>query len=231
VGALSIFLLRQPVTIAVKSLSGRRPKEDLRPASFWAAVYSAISLFSAFVLVRAGHARLLWLALPGVPIFALHLWLVSRRAERGQRGVELVGAGVLALAAPAGYWVSGGRSDLEAWILWGLTWLQSAASIVYVYLRLEQRRLGQTPPDKEKWRAGSRVLAYHAVNLLAGAALWVTGYVPWLVAMAFGILLVDAVEGVAHPPVGARPARIGIRQLVMSLLFVLLAVLGYALRV
>jgi len=230
VGALSSFLLRQPATIAVKSLSSRRPKEDLYPAVFWAAACSILGLLSAFVLVRQGYSRLVWLALLGLPVFALHLWLVSKRAERGQRGVELVGAGVLALAAPAGYWVSGGSSDPEAWILWGLTWLQCAASIVFIYLRLEQRTLREAPLQRERWRAGARVVAYHIANVIAGAVLWIAGYVPWLVALGFGVMLIDALEGVAHPPVGAGPTRIGIRQLVMSLLFVSLAVLGYMTR-
>src|SRR5512134_2222532 len=36
-GALAAFLLRQPVTIAVKIFSGRRPRRELQAAIFWSA--------------------------------------------------------------------------------------------------------------------------------------------------------------------------------------------------
>ena len=33
-----------------------------------------------------------------------------------------------------------------------------------------------------------------------------------LVPLAFALMMLDALEGVAHPPIGARPAAIGLRQ-------------------
>jgi hypothetical protein len=227
-GALLLaFLARQPASIVVKAASGRRPRRDLAPAAVWLAVYSVLSLGSLAALVSAGYRQLLFLAIPGVLVFAWHLWLVSRREERGQRGVELVAAGVLALAAPAAYWLSSGAETRTAWVLWGLCWLQSAASIVTVFLRLEQRRLQAFP--LHPWREGSRVLAYHACNLAAGLLLALVGWAPALVPVAFLLLLVDAVEGVAHPPVGARPTSIGFRQLGASLAFVFVMILAYRL--
>jgi hypothetical protein len=60
-------------------------------------------------------------------------------------GVEIVASGILALAAPAAFWVGRGYPDPQGWVLFGLVWLQSAASIVYAYLRLEQRSLTDVP--------------------------------------------------------------------------------------
>jgi hypothetical protein len=221
------FFLRQPASIAVKALSGRRPRSDLAPGLFWSAAYALLMLLAVLVLVRSGHTALLWLALPGVLVFAWHLWLISRRDERGQRGIELVAAGVLALAAPAAYWVADGSDRLEPWVLWGLTWLQSAASIVYVYHRLEQRRLTVMPPVAERWRSGARTLVYHAFNLAVALSLTLLGRVPALVSLAFGLVILDALEGVAHPPIGARPAAIGLRQLAASLAFVAVMIAAY----
>ncbi|MFN2236858.1 MAG: hypothetical protein ACK2U1_21730 [Anaerolineales bacterium] len=82
----------------------------------------------------------LYLSIPGVFVFGWHLWLVSQRAERRQIGVEIVASGVLALSAPAAYWTSVGETDPLGWWLWILTWLQSAASIVYAYLVLGAKR-------------------------------------------------------------------------------------------
>ncbi len=221
------FFMRHPTAIAVKALSGRRPRSDLAPGLFWTAAYALVALVAALILVRSGHAQLLWLAIPGVLVFAWHLWLVSRREERGQRGVELVAAGVLALAAPAAYWVAGGPGALTAWLLWMLTWLQSAASIVFVYLRLEQRRLPAMPAPSERWNMGARTLVYHTFNLGVAAGLAALHLAPALVPVAFALMLVDALEGVAHPPVGARPAAIGLRQLGSSALFVVVMIAAY----
>src|SRR5215216_5657678 len=137
--ALAVFLLRQPVTIAVKAYAGRRPKSDIPAARLWIALYGLIILLALIGLIRAGFAYLLLLAIPGVPVFAWHLWLVSRREERRQVNVEIIATGVLSLAAPAAYWVGLGRYDSAGWWLWLLVWAQTAASIVCAYLRLEQR--------------------------------------------------------------------------------------------
>jgi hypothetical protein len=141
--------------------------------------------------------------------------------------VEIIGAGALALAAPAAYWVSGGGSDPEAWLLWGLTWLQSAASIVHVHLRLEQRRLELMPELASRLRMGRRSLSYNGFNQLASLALALGGWVPTLVPVAFGLTFLDAIEGVFRPAVGTRPRRIGVRQLLISSAFVLMMVLAY----
>jgi hypothetical protein len=227
--ALSAFLLRQPATIAVKALSGRRTRDELRPALAWSAIYAVLTAVGVALLVGAGQGRLLLLAIPGVIIFSWHLWLVSRRQERQRPGVEILGAGALALTAPAAYWVSGGGSDREAWLLWGLTWLQSAASIVHVHLRLEQRHLELMPEMASRLRMGRRSLIYNAFNQLASLALALAGWVPTLVPVAFGVTFLDALEGVLRPAVGARPRRIGVRQLLISSAFVLTMVLAYLL--
>ncbi|MFQ5922673.1 MAG: YwiC-like family protein [Anaerolineales bacterium] len=227
--ALPAFLLRQPAPLAVKALSGRRTRDELRPALIWSAIYTGLALLGVALLVGAGQGRLLLLAIPGWLIFSWHLWLVSRRQERQRPGVEILAAGALALTAPAAYWVSGGGSDREAWILWGLTWLQSAASIVHVHVRLEQRHLEHVPEVRERLQMGRRSLMYNGFNQLAGLGLAFAGWVPSLVPVAFGVTFLDALEGILHPAVGAQPRRIGVRQLLISTVFVLLMALTYLL--
>lgn len=227
IAALAVFLLRQPAAIAVKALSGRRARADLPPATVWASAYAAIAALAIALLLARGHHQLVWLAIPGAAVFGWHLWLISRRQDRGQMGIELVGAGVLALAAPAAYWICGGTSVPLPWLLWVLTWLQSAASIVYVYQRLAQRRLADWPATAERWRMGWRTLAYHGFNVALSTGLALARRVPALVPVAFMLMLFDALEGTAHPPVGARPARIGVRQLIASITFVAVMAIAY----
>jgi hypothetical protein len=74
---------------------------------------------------------------------------------------------------------------------------------------------------------GTRTIAYHVFNCAVGIAMGIGRLVPWAVPVAFALMLADALEGVSHPPVGARPARIGVRQLAASSLFVVIVLLGY----
>ncbi len=225
--ALAAFLIRQPVTVAVKAYSGRRSRRDLGPAWFWLAVYAVLGLAALAGLAYLGFGYLLALAIPGLPVFAWHLLLVSRRQERRQIWVEVLGTGVLALAAPAAYWVGQGQPDPRGWLLLGLAWLQSAGSIVYAYLRLSQRTLPAVPDPATRLRMGLPALGFTAFNLLAVSGLALIGQAPALLPLPYAVQLAETVWGITHPAVGVKPARIGVRQLIVSILFTLLFILAW----
>ncbi len=227
VGALAAFLLRQPTSMFVKSLSGRRSRDDLPAASFWLFVYGAVALLAAAALVASGFAYLLILAVPALPVFGWHLFLISRRAERRQLGVELAGSGVLALVAPAALWAGLGQPDPRGWWLWGLVWFQSAASIVYAYLRLEQRVLPAAPPVAARLRMGARALAYTTFNLLAVVGLSYRQVMPAWLWVPYLVQWLESIWGTLRPAVGVRPVRIGMRQLIVSTLFTVLFIVAW----
>lgn len=224
--AMTAFLLRQPVTVAVKTVSGRRSKSDRPAAGFWIAVYGVIILLALGALIALGFGYILYLAVPGLLIFGWHLWLVSRREERRQAGVEILATGVLSLAAPAAYWVSMGRYEPAGWWLWVLTWLQSAASIVYAYLRLEQREWKVLPTRAERFRAGRRSLLYNGFNVLAVLAFSLgMGLLPAWIFLPYLVQFLEVLWGIEHPAMGWMPTRIGFRQLAVSSLWTLLFIL------
>jgi hypothetical protein len=227
VAAVAAFLIRQPTTIAVKIYSGRRPRRDLPAAWFWMGVYGLIGLLALFGLIGQGFAYLLVLAIPGIPVFAWHLYLVSRRAERRQMGVELVASGVLALSAPAAYWVGVAWLDPTGWLLLILTWLQSAASIVYAYLRLEQRELPAIPDGTARLRMGRRALLYTSFNLIFVIGLSLGSITPPLLFVPYGLQWAETMWGTLHPAVGVKPTRIGVRQLIISSLFTVMFIIAW----
>lgn len=229
VAAMAAFLLRQPVTLAVKAYSGRRAKSDLPAARFWIAVYGIMILIALGGLIRADFAYLLALAIPGIPVFAWHLWLVSKREERRQVNVELIATGALSLAAPAAYWVGIGRYDTAGWWLWILVWFQTAASLVYAYLRLEQRELAQLPAAPELWRLGLRSFAYTTFNLSASLALGLAAVLPRFVFIPYLIQWSETLWGIFHPAIKWKPTRIGIRQLIVSILWTILFIITWRL--
>ena len=229
IAALAGFLIRQPITMALKAYSGRRSRRDLPAARFWIVVYTIIGLLGVAGLAVQGYAYLLYLALPGIPVFAWHLYLVSKRAERRQAGVEVVASGVLALAAPAGYWIGVGSMAPLGWLLFILAWLQSAASIVYAYLRLEQRLLPAAPERSEGLRMAGRALAYTSFNLLFAIGLGLARLVsPWLW-IPYAVQWVETLWGAFNPCIGWKPTAVGFRQLAVSSLFTVLFILAWGL--
>jgi hypothetical protein len=241
IAAMSAFLIRQPVTIAVKAYAGRRSRVDLPAARFWMLVYGIIILLALTGLVVEGYFYILYLAIPGIPVFIWHLYLVSKRAERKQAGVEILATGALSLAAPAAFWIGKGEYDPLGWALWLLTWLQSAASIVYAYLRLEQRALSsrnprtgkgkqvEVPVRSVKWNMGVRALQYTSFNLMLSLGL---GWIAWLPRWIFIPYLLQWMEtlwGITHPAIGLKPSTIGIRQLIVSTLFTVLFIVFWRL--
>ena len=227
VAALAAFLIRQPIMIAVKSYSGRRSSRDLPAAWLWMAVYAFMITGSIARLVLSGYTYILYLAIPGIPVFLWHLYLVSKRAERRQVGVEIVASGVLALTATAAYWVAVGDPQPTGWLLFILCWMQSAASIVYAYLRLEQRELSSLPNQAQKISMGSRTLLYTSFNLVGITLLAYFAILPRLLPLAFAIQWLEAIWGTFYPAIGWKPTRIGLRQLVISIFFTLLFILAW----
>jgi len=218
---LAVFLFKQPLTMAVKIGSGRRGRQDLPAALFWMAIYGGLALIGFVGLQEQGFGWLAILALPGLPVLVWYLVLVSRRAERRQLGVEIVASGVLALGAPAAYWIGLGEMNALGWWLWLFTWLQSAASIVYAALRLAQR--GWTDFSfSSQVEAARRPLLYTGFNFVLVFVLGRIGTIPSGVWWSFALQFAETLWGTFHPAVNQRPARVGTRQLLVSILFTIL---------
>ncbi|NWG33615.1 MAG: YwiC-like family protein [Chloroflexi bacterium] len=222
IAAMTAFMLRQPATTLIKIYSGRRSRDDLSAARFWFLAYAVVALIALLGLILNGFGDLLFLAAPGMVIFAWHLWLVGKREERRQINVEIIATGVLSLAAPAAYWVGVGGYDPAGWWLWGLVWFQSAASIVYAYLRLEQREQAQGPERSEMWRMGWRAALYTSFNLAAVLTLGLINVLPSLLFLPYLLQWLETMWGITHPAAGWKPTRIGIRQLIVSTLWTVL---------
>jgi len=225
--ALAAFMLRQPITILVKILSKRRPRSELPAALSWIAIYGIIALGFLSGLMTMGYTPILFLAVPALPVFAWHLWLVSRRSERRQPIVEIAGSGVLALVAPAAYWVGTGEYDPIGWLLWGLAWMQAGVSIYYAYLRLQQRVWKQVLEPSQCWQAGRMIVFGAAGALILVSLLAAFKIIPLWLPLAFGVQFAEAVWGTFHPAVKAKPTHIGIRQLTVSTLFTIVFIAAW----
>jgi hypothetical protein len=227
VSALAAFLVRQPLTLAVKAYSGRRSRSILPAVWFWIAVYAVIGSLHVAGLVFRGYGYLLYLALPGVPVFGWFLMMVSRREERQQRIMEIAATGALALTAPAAMWVGLGRPDPMGWLLWILTWAQSSASILHAYLRLQQRTLDRVPGAGVRIRLASGALLFTGANLTGVLGAGIAGLVPLWLAVPYAVQWCETIYGAARPAIGFKPVAIGLRQLAVSTIFTALFILAW----
>ncbi|MBD3867123.1 MAG: YwiC-like family protein [Acidobacteria bacterium] len=227
VAALAGFMVRQPVIHAVKIWSGRRPRTELPAALFWTAVFGGIASLHVIGLIIRGYGHLLWLVLPGITVFIWHLELVRRRNERRQVLVAMLATAVLSLTAPAAFWIGTRTADPFGWVLWALVWIQSAASILYVNMRLEQRRQGIVSDLRTRARLGIGPIRFATFNVVAVAVLAMNGTVPGLLMAPYLLQWAETIWGTLRPVTRSRPAAIGIRQLIVSILFTVLFALAF----
>ena len=222
VAAMAAFMLRQPAITLIKIISKRRSRDELKPAYFWFIVYGLIGLLALTALILEGFGYVVYLAVPGLPVFAWHLRLVSKREERRQVSVEIIATGVLSLVAPAAYWVGIGQYNPHGWWLWILIWFQTAASIVYAYLRLEQRDQAKGPNGGGRWNMGWRSAAYTSFNLTSVLTLGLFAVLPNLLFIPYLVQWIETMWGIKHPAIGWKPTQIGIRQFIVSIIWTIL---------
>jgi hypothetical protein len=212
------FLMRQPVTVLVKVLSGRRPDKEWTPALFWSMVYALLAALGLGALLWQGNSYILWFILPALPVVAWQMWLVRRRAERRQLALEVAGSGVLAMAAPVAYWTAVGHYAAVGWLLWACLWLQTSGAIVYTYLLLDQRRLKQAPAAPQRLRMAAPALTVNFILLLAALLAAAAGWIPPWSPAAYALQGVEVLRGAARPKPQARPNAIGLRMLILTCL-------------
>ncbi len=221
------FFMRQPLTTLALVGSGRRTPADLAAARFWVFVYAAVAALHITGLVLRGYGFVLHLLVPGALVAAWQFSLVRRRAERRQMLLEILATGVLALAAPAAMWIGSGGYDPWGWLLWVLVWAACTAAIVHTYQRLAQRTRPVPPAWHRRVADGRLPLTLAASNLAGVLILGWTGVVPLLLALPYAIQGADIVDGTLRPAWRVPPRRIGVRQLVVLVLFTAAFILAW----
>lgn len=223
VAVMALFLARQPIGLWVRIARGRGRRTDLPAARFWSLLLGSLAALAGGGLLMLGRWPALWLALPAVGVLVLTLALTAALGPRTLI-VELIGVIGLALAAPTAYVGVTGYLDTTAWLAWGLSALHSVISVLYVRLRIDERH-GRASAG-ETWA----VIAAHALSLLAViAAVWMR-WLPPLVALPVGLLLVRALYVARRRPQLGDVRRFGFTEMGVALAFALLVVLAFLLR-
>jgi hypothetical protein len=213
--ALATFLFRTPFKIAAGDILRRRRLPRTLLAVQAAVVYGAIlSIAGVMAFGTTDHA--FWAPLiVAIPLLATQVGFDVRSRSR-RLLPELAGSiGIAAIAAAIS--LAGGESMKVALGLWLVLALRSVASVILV--RAQLRRAKQQH---------YREAAVHAISMGA-AAIAVTAAVfeviPWLGAVAIGLLIPFGRWSMWRPPV--RAVIVGTHQTILGALVVALTAIGF----
>lgn len=226
---LCFFLFRQPLTLAVKSVTGKRGWAGVTPQiRSWAAIYGFGTIAGGLCLIAMGAGIwLVFLALTGAILLVLYLFQVGQRAEMSATG-EMLGVLGLALGAPAAYYATTGRVDATAAFLWVLTGVYFGATIFYIKLKVrEQPRLVAPPSWVDRLYAGRVTIAYHVVMVLTVLLFAVTGSVPLLLSLAFVPAMVKAVNGTMQWTRRPNLKHLGMVEAIHAAVFAIVLITAY----
>ncbi len=215
----ALFLVHQPLRIAVRDHLNRRRVPRTRLAERFASGYLAVGLIAfalAAIVSQHPFQSVLLLALPFAGIQAVYDAMGRNRSALAEV------TGVLALAVSSSMIVlAGGWTLVPALALWVLLSARAITTILYVRDRL---RLERGKPDQRRV-----TLAVHIAALVVVGGLTVVGLLPWSAAIVVGILLARAARGLSRFRRSLAPRLIGRQEIIYSVLLIAASALGYAL--
>lgn len=221
---LAFFLIRQPVSLWLRVRRGKGRRQDGAVALFWIGLLGGIAGLCAIGLWALGRGALFWLAIPAAGVLigtpAASVLIGPRRLA-----VEVIGVIGLALAAPAGYVAGAATLGQMAWLSWAVSAAHNAISVLYVRLRIDARH-GRATRQQAIW-----VIAAHALALVAMLGGAVRGWIPPLVVILIGALLIRAIYiGLRQPPI-ADVRRFGFTEMGLALAFGIGVIVGFWMQV
>ncbi len=217
--AVGVFLLHQPLKIAVKDrIKGHRPPRA-RWAERFVILYGLLALapMSLLLLMTTGD---FWAPILLATPFAIVQLAYDARNQSRQLAAEVCGAWALAMIAPSIVMVAGWSLG-QGLALWLILALRGGTSILYVRARLQLEH-GKPASRQVVWLA-------HGLAMVALIALYGWQRIPWLTLAAFGMLCGRAVVGLSRYRKPRAAKIIGFQELGYGLATVFSVALGYAL--
>lgn len=217
------FLMRQPLSMLVKVIAGRRADKDQEIAIFWTLLYGVLGTLGFGYLVFMGQLFVVLLMLvPGVILLGYHLLQIANHNERKQKTFEMISTGMLSAIAPLVLYLDRGHFMVTDLFMWLLLWFQSAASIEYAFSALRQRAWKEVPESKVRIQNGMDALIKTGLNLIFVYLLCDKALIGKYAWIAFLPQFLEVIYSMIKPAVNAKPVAIGFRQLVVTFSFFLL---------
>jgi hypothetical protein len=218
--AICAFLIHQPLEgLLGVSVVRLRSLHERRIAVFWVMALTALGMLGILELVRLHRALIFVFAAAALACFALGALFGRTRSLRVSK--QHVGALGLTLTAAGAYYITTGRIDNTAFLLWLAAWLFASSQIEYVQLRI---RTANAKSRLQKIEAGWKICFLHLLLLGTVTSVQAATEASPLVALLFVPAALRLAVWMLRP---ARPLRLyvlGVSELCQSVLFnVLLA--------
>jgi len=156
---------------------------------------------------------------------AFLLQAVLKQLGRETRmNAQLTGAIALSSTSAGAYYLAVGHFGRMAVIIWLANWLFAANQIHFVQLRIHSARA--TTPG-EKLRQGWSFLFHQGLSLLFLGLIWRAGWLPGLILMAFGPLLLRGFAWFLESPRPLQVHRLGISELLYAIGFGVIFIAGF----
>lgn len=214
VATLSVFCLRQPLSLFVRGLFRKGRQPDI-PALVWTLVYTSAGLLPFLLLLVRGFGYLWWFAAPVPLLLGGYVWMTFRRYERQERLIECIGAATLCLTAPAVVLLAG-STNAPAVLLWGLCAIQAVGSVLQIHTRLTFRQ-AERKQQPRPWGVAIQALAWHAIAVAVASYLSFAAQIPFL-PVPYLLVLGESLYRLRGPH-DVKIVRIGIQQLILSVSF------------
>jgi hypothetical protein len=214
---VSLFLLHQPLKIAMKDNLKCRRVTRTQWAERFVLLYGGLGIAPVLLLVSFnGYGFLLPMIIGG--IFALVQVAYDARNQSRELVPEL--AGSIALAATASsIALLAGWLLTSAIMLWVIVAARAVTAIIYVRVRL---RMVHGKPHNKSFALGLHIFALCLFGILA-----VVKAISFTAIIAMLILVIRAFKGILHPAPHVTAKVIGLTELAIGIVYILTVSVGY----
>lgn len=222
IGAMSAFLMRQPLKLYLKDKQQGRTVPRTAIAWRFVLIYGGVMTVSAALVLWQMPS--VWVVVPLAlmsPLIGLQLWHDVYGSSRALVP-ELAGAFAAGGFAAAILMMAGGWTLAASLWVWLVLALKSVSAVLYVRSRLRLER--DKPADRPL------AIGAHGASLIALLVMSTSGVTTWVAPLGMVILTGRATLGLSGWRT-VRPAKaIGMQEVGYGLGYVLLIVAGYSLR-
>jgi len=219
--AVAAFLARHPFKLVAldRRRGARYPRTRLAERFF--AAYATIAAASFIFAFWLGGASILTPLAAAAPLALVALW--HDLQGRGREALPEI-AGALGLGASAtAIILAGGGLPATAWLAWALGALRAATAILYVRARV---RVDRGVDGQTRATFARPVMVAHAGALLMALVAVSAAWLAPVAALAFLLLLIRAVHGLAPGCAPIRAQVLGIQEVLVGVACLCLFVAG-----
>jgi YwiC-like protein len=225
---LTLFWLRTPVEswLGVGAIRVQTTQERQTVGATVLALASIATVALSTLFWHGKNHELIGMGIIGAGAFAAQIFL-KRLGRATRMAAEVAGALALTSTAAAAYFVSTGRLDVRAWVLWLFNWMFAADQVHFVWLRIRGVR---APGFRQKVRLG---WSFMGGNLFLGGVLALAYRFRWspkFAALAFLPVLLRGLLWFVTKPQPIVVRRLGWTELAQALVFatLLIGAFGFA---